>query len=106
MKSIAASVQPTKQAQKVRRSEAFMSRKNAPRLVSPPATGAAVVFMLLMRLSLVCRAMPASFVVQSGVVKGLRHLCRDRGHREIEVARSEEHTSELQSLMRNSYAVF
>src|SRR3546814_6378168 len=27
-------------------------------------------------------------------------------HRQRDVARSEEHTSELQSLMRNSYAVF
>src|SRR3546814_9895048 len=30
----------------------------------------------------------------------------ERGHRQPDALRSEEHTSELQSLMRNSYAVF
>src|SRR3546814_10705077 len=31
---------------------------------------------------------------------------RNRGVAEVDLGRSEEHTSELQSLMRNSYAVF
>src|SRR3546814_10486011 len=35
-----------------------------------------------------------------------RHLWRTRHRQDIADARSEEHTSELQSLMRNSYAVF
>src|SRR3546814_1211968 len=30
----------------------------------------------------------------------------DRGNKKLQMMRSEEHTSELQSLMRNSYAVF
>src|SRR3546814_7524092 len=40
--------------------------------------------------------------------RGLRDEGRALAHRDpgIEVQRSEEHTSELQSLMRNSYAVF
>src|SRR3546814_7935196 len=37
---------------------------------------------------------------------GLRHQRRDRIDDDHVDARSEEHTSELQSLMRNSYAVF
>src|SRR3546814_1707675 len=37
---------------------------------------------------------------------GLQRLLDDAGHAALRVARSEEHTSELQSLMRNSYAVF
>src|SRR3546814_7876079 len=36
---------------------------------------------------------------------GLRENCLGFGRR-LQAARSEEHTSELQSLMRNSYAVF
>src|SRR3546814_4942624 len=36
---------------------------------------------------------------------GLRHQAR-RGHQRTQGVRSEEHTSELQSLMRISYAVF
>src|SRR3546814_8146097 len=39
-----------------------------------------------------------------GVVEQRLLLCR--GHQPEQVARSEEHTSELQSLMRISYAVF
>src|SRR3546814_4730427 len=39
-----------------------------------------------------------------------QHRCRNRGKHEgqpaVRATRSEEHTSELQSLMRNSYAVF
>src|SRR3546814_6634021 len=35
-----------------------------------------------------------------------RGAAHDRGGHPPEIARSEEHTSELQSLMRNSYAVF
>src|SRR3546814_8191751 len=38
-----------------------------------------------------------------GAADGLR---RRRGHRRARIRRSEEHTSELQSLMRISYAVF
>src|SRR3546814_10115877 len=63
----------------------------------------------------------AIFVEQGfGVAIGLRHAFEDQGagglpgeafrmaaHRPVErIARSEEHTSELQSLMRISYAVF
>src|SRR3546814_2065506 len=45
------------------------------------------------------------------ITAGLEALLADRLPRrpvgfEIDVGRSEEHTSELQSLMRNSYAVF
>src|SRR3546814_7470553 len=42
----------------------------------------------------------------------VRHVCglagdwTMAGFRDAKIARSEEHTSELQSLMRNSYAVF
>src|SRR3546814_2860020 len=36
----------------------------------------------------------------------LRRAALDAGLDEVEVQRSEEHTSELQSLMRTSYAVF
>src|SRR3546814_4740021 len=36
----------------------------------------------------------------------VRKLRQERGIDEVGTARSEEHTSELQSLMRNSYAVF
>src|SRR3546814_9305473 len=39
-------------------------------------------------------------------VEHLRRPVADRDHRPVLVARSEEHTSELQSLMRISYAVF
>src|SRR3546814_4749117 len=42
----------------------------------------------------------ASFIMKAAVVKSRNH-----GGPELDV-RSEEHTSELQSLMRNSYAVF
>src|SRR3546814_6035914 len=38
------------------------------------------------------------------VLESVEQLARE-GHR-VDVLRSEEHTSELQSLMRNSYAVF
>src|SRR3546814_7318651 len=41
--------------------------------------------------------------------RGVRHGTDERRHRQLRSARqyrSEEHTSELQSLMRNSYAVF
>src|SRR3546814_7535982 len=40
------------------------------------------------------------------VVKDVRRAVADLAGRRIEVGRSEEHTSELQSLMRISYAVF
>src|SRR3546814_1315366 len=43
--------------------------------------------------------MGAIFCSRSATVKRRRHIARSR-------ARSEEHTSELQSLMRISYAVF
>src|SRR3546814_10759671 len=44
-------------------------------------------------------------VIGGKVIRCLeRRACA--GHETREVARSEEHTSELQSLMRNSYAVF
>src|SRR3546814_5249404 len=41
--------------------------------------------------------------------RGACVACPLRGHEDVDVAdeaRSEEHTSEIQSLMRNSYAVF
>src|SRR3546814_7081620 len=38
--------------------------------------------------------------------KRLSMVCRCRGRESFGVSRSEEHTSELQSLMRYSYAVF
>src|SRR3546814_6568969 len=41
-------------------------------------------------------------VLVAGVLASVRHLKQSSEERE----RSEEHTSELQSLMRNSYAVF
>src|SRR3546814_7268518 len=49
--------------------------------------------------------------VEAAVPGGLKHRLRQeqpigRHHGDIEVKRSEEHTSELQSLMRISYAVF
>src|SRR3546814_6629594 len=37
---------------------------------------------------------------------GLSDAARKKGAEELMTVRSEEHTSELQSLMRNSYAVF
>src|SRR3546814_8608811 len=44
----------------------------------------------------------------SGLLGGLvaRHLAAEHGVRKLLLLRSEEHTSELQSLMRISYAVF
>src|SRR3546814_3990403 len=36
----------------------------------------------------------------------ISHLTLEIGDDRVHIARSEEHTSELQSLMRNSYAVF
>src|SRR3546814_10283097 len=46
-------------------------------------------------------------VALRGVFDGLELLAVAEAHRAFEAhARSEEHTSELQSLMRNSYAVF
>src|SRR3546814_9044049 len=38
--------------------------------------------------------------------EGMLHLLEQQGYRITRVYRSEEHTSELQSLMRISYAVF
>src|SRR3546814_3047757 len=58
----------------------------------------------VLRLSCVLRACPAlagtttSEALASSAIEGAQHLVRHD--------RSEEHTSELQSLMRNSYAVF
>src|SRR3546814_4163667 len=40
-----------------------------------------------------------------GTLEGLRELAGMGGEAPVPVSRSEEHTSELQSLMRNSYAV-
>src|SRR3546814_9791215 len=42
----------------------------------------------------------------SRVLCGTLRNCREQGHAVAVVPRSEEHTSELQSLMRTSYAVF
>src|SRR3546814_7019192 len=42
--------------------------------------------------------------VVAGQGDGVDHI--DIGHRHLQIGRSEEHTSELQSLMRISYAVF
>src|SRR3546814_8483487 len=39
-------------------------------------------------------------------VDGLKRISDTHGHNAGDYARSEEHTSELQSLMRTSYAVF
>src|SRR3546814_990306 len=39
-------------------------------------------------------------------VQGITALARDKPHQDARLERSEEHTSELQSLMRISYAVF
>src|SRR3546814_2866974 len=41
-----------------------------------------------------------------GIIRGLRGRGRRLGHHGRRTGRSEEHTSELQSLMRISYAVF
>src|SRR3546814_1929690 len=41
-----------------------------------------------------------------GALRTLRDICAITGARPLAVIRSEEHTSELQSLMRMSYAVF
>src|SRR3546814_8277988 len=42
----------------------------------------------------------------NGSPAGLSSICNSDGRVTILMPRSEEHTSELQSLMRNSYAVF
>src|SRR3546814_5923034 len=51
------------------------------------------------------RAGPRMFVMfgVSLTITGMRLCCL---HQRVTISRSEEHTSELQSLMRNSYAVF
>src|SRR3546814_10018580 len=49
---------------------------------------------------------PRRKVVEGGVGVGQEHRLGDLQQAIDEPARSEEHTSELQSLMRNSYAVF
>src|SRR3546814_2091200 len=43
--------------------------------------------------------------IKDNVVAGLK-LQGERSKKKLDEVRSEEHTSELQSLMRNSYAVF
>src|SRR3546814_7174454 len=52
----------------------------------------------------------AEFVVQVAAIVAIIAWAwlghRDRGYSRFEIDRSEEHTSELQSLMRISYAVF
>src|SRR3546814_1308207 len=46
------------------------------------------------------------FVNHANVTLHIDNLRGHNTHHQIETVRSEEHTSELQSLMRNSYAVF
>src|SRR3546814_1574955 len=55
-----------------------------------------------------CTVALAAFGQQRGHFKAVhfRHLHIEQDQRELMVERSEEHTSELQSLMRISYAVF
>src|SRR3546814_10031281 len=48
--------------------------------------------------------LPAIVSQNVAFVYALREAADDRGHGEAFQPRSEEHTSELQSLMRNSYA--
>src|SRR3546814_9995837 len=48
----------------------------------------------------------AVFQAGDGEIRGLVGVLRCEGLVDIDAVRSEEHTSELQSLMRNSYAVF
>src|SRR3546814_3492869 len=55
--------------------------------------------------ALTCR-MAALYFVHSVMIPLLCHARQTRHHRSPTAQRSEEHTSELQSLMRNSYAVF
>src|SRR3546814_10765462 len=52
------------------------------------------------------RAKTTGLAVEDGKLKRLDNFRMPEGLEEIEVGRSEEHTSELQSLMRISYAVF
>src|SRR3546814_1510405 len=52
------------------------------------------------------KALVASGTVRVDGEVELRKTCKIRAGQRVEVGRSEEHTSELQSLMRNSYAVF
>src|SRR3546814_3912192 len=47
----------------------------------------------------------AALDISDGLAQDLGHIL-DASHCGAELDRSEEHTSELQSLMRNSYAVF
>src|SRR3546814_3544529 len=71
--------------------------------------GRLVVFSTVERLDQRLDAMPAEIGHELGqrlVIKAVEQLFDVRFLADIGEQRSEEHTSELQSLMRNSYAVF
>src|SRR3546814_8159661 len=53
-----------------------------------------------------CGTVPATYQAPDDRMVGPRHSRILRQHRSARGRRSEEHTSELQSLMRISYAVF